>query len=206
MGGFPHGTGARQGGRIPTRHRRPARWADFHTAPAPGKVGGFPRSTGARQGGRIPTRHRRPARWADFHNFNYTFVLFVDCAAQRGAGRDGAVSPVTGRAAAANSQYGAATRRRAAVPTRRRAAPTAHPVGDVRQLRGGGLGYGLAGRGVGLLLRSVPQFPAICGRCPVESGAVAFHALTGIWRHIAFDETQPNRSHQARMLFIIYFL
>ncbi|MBM5781547.1 hypothetical protein D3M51_27025 [Klebsiella pneumoniae] len=35
-------------------------------------------------------------------------------------------------------------------------------------------------RAVGLLLRSVPQFPAICGRCPVESGAVAFHALTGI--------------------------
>ncbi|PQM75965.1 hypothetical protein C5672_27630 [Klebsiella quasipneumoniae] len=84
--------------------------------------------------------------------------------------------------------------------------PLRTPVEDVRQLRGGGLGYGLAGRGVGLLLRSVPQFPAICGRCPVESGAVAFHALTGIWRHIAFDETQPNRSHQARMLFIIYFL
>ncbi len=97
------------------------------------------------------------------------------------AGRVGAVSPVTGRMAAANSQYGAATRRRAAVPARRRAAPTAHPRGDVRQLRGGGLGYGLAGRGGGgLLLRSVPQFPAICGRCPVESGAVAFHALTGI--------------------------
>ena len=47
-------------------------------------------------------------------------------------------------------------------------------------LRDGGLGYGLAGRGIGLLLRSVPQFPAFCGRCPVESGAVAFHALTGI--------------------------
>lgn len=56
-------------------------------------------------------------------------MLSVDCAAQRGAGRDGAVSPVTGRAAAANSQYGAATRRRAAVPARRRAAPTAHPRG-----------------------------------------------------------------------------
>ncbi|TEW29977.1 hypothetical protein E2116_27255, partial [Escherichia coli] len=67
MGGFPHGTGTRQGGRISTRHRRPARWADFHTAPAPGKVGGFPHGTGARQGGRIPTRHRRPARWVDFH-------------------------------------------------------------------------------------------------------------------------------------------
>ncbi|PAS69887.1 hypothetical protein CDN94_25915, partial [Escherichia coli] len=55
MGGFPHGSGARQGGRIPTRHRRPARWADSHTAPAPGK------------GGRISTQHRRPARWADSH-------------------------------------------------------------------------------------------------------------------------------------------
>ncbi|QLC16006.1 hypothetical protein FC649_27325 (plasmid) [Klebsiella pneumoniae] len=76
MGGFPHGTGARQGGRIPTRHRRAARWADFHTAPAPGKVGGFPHGTGARQGGRIPhapargkvggfPQHRRPVRWAD---------------------------------------------------------------------------------------------------------------------------------------------
>ncbi|MGT5355416.1 hypothetical protein ACRWFR_28610, partial [Escherichia coli] len=42
VGGFPHGTGARQGGRISTQHRRPARWADSHTAPAPGKVGGFP--------------------------------------------------------------------------------------------------------------------------------------------------------------------
>ncbi|ECF3831791.1 hypothetical protein E3N91_22805, partial [Salmonella enterica subsp. enterica serovar Braenderup] len=29
VGGFPHSTGARQGGRIPTRHRRPAWWADF---------------------------------------------------------------------------------------------------------------------------------------------------------------------------------
>ncbi|RZY63620.1 hypothetical protein EXX27_23960 [Escherichia coli] len=81
VGGFPHGTGARQGGWISTRHRRPARWADSHTAPAPGKVGGFPHrtapapgkvggfphGTGARQGGRIPTRHRRPARWVDWH-------------------------------------------------------------------------------------------------------------------------------------------
>ncbi|EAB3464436.1 hypothetical protein D6093_23795 [Salmonella enterica] len=53
-------------------------------------------------------------------------------------------------------------------------------MGDVRQLRGGGLGCGLAGRGVGLSLWSGPQFPAICPRCPVESGAVAFHALPGI--------------------------
>ncbi|TNP37168.1 hypothetical protein FIB28_23230, partial [Escherichia coli] len=54
-------------GRISTQHRRPARWADSHTAPAPGKVGGFPHGTGARQGGRISTQHRRPARWADSH-------------------------------------------------------------------------------------------------------------------------------------------
>ncbi len=52
------------------------------------------------------------------------------------------------RGGAANSQYGAATRRRAAVPARRRGAPLRTPVGDVRQLRGGGLGYGLAGRGL----------------------------------------------------------
>jgi len=43
----PHGTGARQGGPIPTRQRRPARWADSHTAAAPGKVGGFPHGSGA---------------------------------------------------------------------------------------------------------------------------------------------------------------
>ncbi|HBX3183924.1 TPA: hypothetical protein MHW22_28220 [Klebsiella pneumoniae] len=67
MGGLPHGTGNRQGGRIPTRQRRPERWADSHTAAAPGKVGGFPHGSGARQGGRISTRQRRPARWADSH-------------------------------------------------------------------------------------------------------------------------------------------
>ncbi|OVW46666.1 hypothetical protein BME49_18315, partial [Klebsiella pneumoniae] len=67
VGGFPHGSGARQGGRIPTRQRRPARWADSHAAAAPGKVGRFPRGSGARQGGPIPTRQRRPVRWADFH-------------------------------------------------------------------------------------------------------------------------------------------
>ncbi|EEO4326673.1 hypothetical protein B6H32_004829 [Salmonella enterica subsp. enterica serovar Cubana] len=48
MGGFPHGSGARQGGPIPTRQPRPARWADSHAAAAPGKVGGFPHGTGAR--------------------------------------------------------------------------------------------------------------------------------------------------------------
>ncbi|KAB7487960.1 hypothetical protein CDA56_29845 (plasmid) [Klebsiella michiganensis] len=39
----------------------PARWADSHTAAAPGKVGGFPHGSGARQGGRISTRQRRGA-------------------------------------------------------------------------------------------------------------------------------------------------
>ncbi|OOV66650.1 hypothetical protein B1742_26605 [Enterobacter kobei] len=50
----------------------------------------------------------------------------------------------------------------------------------MQRLDGGGLGYGLAGGGVSLFLRSVPQLPAICGRCPVECGAVGFHALTDI--------------------------
>ncbi|EAO8428058.1 hypothetical protein EOH17_23215 [Salmonella enterica] len=53
-------------------------------------------------------------------------------------------------------------------------------MGDVRQLRGGERVNGLSGRGAGLVIRSCPLFPAICGRCPVKSGAVAFHALTGI--------------------------
>ncbi|MFW0137640.1 hypothetical protein ACN006_27440, partial [Klebsiella pneumoniae] len=43
------GSGARQGGPIPTRQRRPVRWADFHTAAAPGKMGGFPHGSGARK-------------------------------------------------------------------------------------------------------------------------------------------------------------
>ncbi|EAO3648359.1 hypothetical protein CA893_23770 [Salmonella enterica] len=67
VGGFPRGSVVRQGGRIPTRQRRPARWADSHAAAAPGKVDGFPRGSVVRQGGRIPTRQRRPARWADSH-------------------------------------------------------------------------------------------------------------------------------------------
>ncbi|ECC1675631.1 hypothetical protein FNX24_21760 [Salmonella enterica] len=68
-----------------------------------------------------------------------------------------AASPVTGRNAAANAQYGAATRRRAAVPARRRAAPTAHSVGDVRRRRGGERVYGLSGRGAGLAVWSLPR-------------------------------------------------
>jgi hypothetical protein len=146
-GRFPHSTGARQGGPIPTRQQRPARWADFHTAPAPGKVGRFPRQR-RRQDGRISTQHRRPARWADSHTtaapgkmggFPYRHVCslcypwIVQLSGSLVVWRS---VPVTGRVRPL-AQYGAATRRRAAVPARRRAAPTAHPVGDVRQLCGG---------------------------------------------------------------------
>ncbi len=102
-------------------------------------------------------------------------ALSVDCAAQWALAVT--VRCPRNRPRGAANSYGAATRRRP--PYRAQARGACAPRGDVRQLRGGGLGYGLAGR-VGLLLRSVPQFPAICGRCPVESGAVAFHALTGI--------------------------
>ncbi|EEJ5894648.1 hypothetical protein GSN43_004215 [Salmonella enterica] len=35
-------------------------------------------------------------------------------------------------------------------------------------------------QGGGRAIRSALRFPAICGRWPVKSGAVAFHALTGI--------------------------
>ncbi|EAQ6858442.1 hypothetical protein CHY99_26770, partial [Salmonella enterica] len=67
VGRFPRGSGARQDGRISTRQRRLARWADSHAAAAPGKMGGFPHGSGARQGGPIPTWQRRLARWADSH-------------------------------------------------------------------------------------------------------------------------------------------
>ncbi|MFL3342029.1 hypothetical protein ACJ0NE_28320, partial [Klebsiella oxytoca] len=66
-------------------------------------------------------------------NFNYTFVLFVDCAAQWGAGRDGAVSPVTGRVRPLTRST--APRPADGPPFPRAALRT--PVGDVRQLRGG---------------------------------------------------------------------
>ena len=36
VGRFPRGSGARQGGPIPTWQRRLARWADSHAAAAPG--------------------------------------------------------------------------------------------------------------------------------------------------------------------------
>ena len=144
------------------------------------KMGEFPHSTGARQGGRIPTQHRRPARWADSHIDMYVACVIRGLCSSAGRWSYGVVSPVTGRVRPLTRST--APRPAGGPPYPRAGArrPLRTPVGDVRQLRGGGLGYGLAGRGVGLLLRSVPQFPAICGRCPVESGAVAFHALTGI--------------------------
>ena len=141
VGRFPHDSGARQGGRISTQHRRPARWADSHTAAAPGKMGGFPHGSGARQDGRISTRQRRPARWADSHTtaapgkmggFPYRHVCslcypwIVQLSGSLVVWRS---VPRNRPRAAANAQYGAATRRRAAVPARRRAAPTTHPRG-----------------------------------------------------------------------------
>ncbi|MBM5730488.1 hypothetical protein D3M50_19490 [Klebsiella pneumoniae] len=64
-------------------------------------------------------------------------------------------------------------------------------MGDVRQLRGGGLGYGLAGRGGGLLLRSGPPVPAIFRRGPVGSRAVA--VLSPFGRGPA--RAGPDRAH-----------
>ena len=203
--GFPHGTGARQGGRIPTRHRRPARRAGFpHGTGA--RQGGrdSPHSTGARQvggfftrhrrparwrfphsnrrpaAGRFPHRHRRPARWADSTQHRRPAVGgFYTAPAP---GKVGAPAPAPGKVTTDGPRW--------ADPI-----PIVQLRGRILRTRGGRaaaawrrespLGYGwlwLRG-GVGLLLGSVPQFPAICGRCPVESGAVAFHALTGIWRH-----------------------
>ncbi|MFW2869760.1 hypothetical protein ACN6RM_27020, partial [Escherichia coli] len=66
-----------------------------------------------------------------------------------------------------------------------RAAPTAHPRGGRAAAAWRKGGYGLAGKGFGRARQSAPQFPAIWPRCPVESGAVAFHALTGIKTPIA---------------------
>ena len=71
-------------------------------------------------------------------------ALSVDCAAQWGAGRDGAVSPVTGRVRPLTRST--APRPEGGPPFPRAGArrPLRTTVGDVRQLRGGGLGYGLA--------------------------------------------------------------
>ena len=96
-------------------------------------------------------------------------ALSVDCAAQWGAGRDGAVSPVTGRAAAANSQYGAATRRRAAVPARRRAAPTAHPRGGRAAAAWRRAGLWLSRKGGWPV---APVSPAVSGDLRPVSGGV----------------------------------
>nr|UMW97370.1 hypothetical protein [Escherichia coli] len=41
-------------------------------------------------------------------------------------------------------------------------------VSGIRALQGG----------LGRAIRSALRFPAICGRCPFNSGVVAFHALT----------------------------
>lgn len=72
-------------------------------------------------------------------------MLFVDCAAQWGAGRDGAVSPVTGRAAATAPPRGgraAAAWRRAGLWLSREGGWPVAPVspavsGDLRPVSGG---------------------------------------------------------------------
>ena len=92
------------GGPIPTRQRRPARWADSHAAASPGKVG------------RFPYRHVCSLCYPWIVQLSGSLVVWRSVPRNRPR-------------AAANAQYGAATRRRAAVPARRRAAPTAHPRG-----------------------------------------------------------------------------
>lgn len=94
----------RKGGPIPTRHRRPARWADSHAAASPGKVG------------RFPYRHVCSLCYPWIVQLSGSLVVWRSVPRNRPR-------------AAANAQYGAATRRRAAVPARRRAAPTTHPRG-----------------------------------------------------------------------------
>ena len=75
---FLYSTGARQGGRIPhdgripTRHRRAARW-------------------------RISTRHRRPARWADSHIDMYVASGYLWIAQLSGSLVVWRSVPVTGR-------------------------------------------------------------------------------------------------------------
>ena len=142
-------------GRIPTRHRRAARWADFHTAPAPGKVG------------RFPYRHVCSLCYLWIVQLSGSLVVWRSVPRNRPR-------------AAANAQYGAATRRRAAVPARRRAAPTAHHRGGRAAAAWRRAGLWLCREGLGRAIRSALRFPAICGRCPFKSGVVAFHALTGI--------------------------
>ncbi|VDB02282.1 hypothetical protein BANRA_05616 [Klebsiella pneumoniae] len=90
-------------------------------------------------------------------------ALSVDCAAQWGAGRDGAVSPVTGRAAAANSQYGAATAGRRTARSARR--PLRTPWG--RQLRVAGCWLSREGG-----WPVAPVSPAVSGDLRPVSGGV----------------------------------
>ncbi|CAI6330810.1 hypothetical protein MFOOBP_25505 [Escherichia coli] len=120
---------------------------------------------------------RSPARWADSHIDMYVACVIRGLCSSAGRWSYGVVSPVTGRVRPL-AQYSAATRagRRSRAQARR---PLRTTVGDVRQLRGGGLGYGFAG-GAGPGDAVSVAVSAICGRCPFKSGVVAFHALTGI--------------------------
>ncbi|RRE93882.1 hypothetical protein EAO17_31415 [Klebsiella pneumoniae] len=94
MGGFPHGTGARQGGRISTQHRRPARWADSHGTGA--RQGGrIPHGTGARQGGRISTAPA-PGKVGRFPYRHVCSLCYLWICSSAGRWSYGSV-PVTGR-------------------------------------------------------------------------------------------------------------
>ncbi len=123
---------------------------------------------------------RSPARWADSHIDMYVACVIRGLCSSAGRWSYGVVSPVTGRVRPLTRST--APRPEGGPPFPRAGArrPLRTTVGDVRQLRGGGLGYGFAGRGLGRAIRSALRFPAICGRCPFNSGVVAFHALTGI--------------------------
>ena len=71
--------------------------------------------------------------------------------------------------AAANAQYGAATRRRAAVPARRRAAPTAHPRGGRAAAAWRRAGLWLSRKGGWPV---APVSPAVSGDLRPVSGGV----------------------------------
>nr|AMQ45333.1 hypothetical protein [Escherichia coli] len=111
----------------------------------------------------VPTPFRRR------HPLPVRYCVIRGLCSSAGRGRDGAVSPVTGRAAAANSQYGAATRRRAAVPARRRAAPTAHPRGGRAAAAWRRAGLWLSRKGGWPV---APVSPAVSGDLRPVSGGV----------------------------------
>ena len=90
---------------------------------------------------------RSPARWADSHIDMYVACVIRGLCSSAGRWSYGVVSPVTGRVRPLTRST--APRPEGGPPFPRAGArrPLRTTVGDVRQLRGGGLGYGFAGRG-----------------------------------------------------------